>query len=197
MNNSRTEPRLSAVIGGRHNTPHEEPQNARTTISPPPAYSSRSRASAIAYPSRLDGELDFDDDDSWALSTSDMQQLEADAINKTPKIPAKRNFSALNESGLATPQTDSRMRSGQSTSNAETSKRRATEADVLDLVSPASTPTPLRFRDAVESSNDDALFGEIRQALSKNGLILGTDVLKAIKEVCTRQAMRTQGLVKG
>jgi hypothetical protein len=55
----------------------------------------------------------------------------------------------------------------------------------------------MRFRDALTGSGDDALYTEMKEALDANRLNLNASAAAAIKEICTKSSLRTQGVIKG
>jgi hypothetical protein len=116
--------------------------------------------------------------------------------------PGKRKFSEIGDAGLATPQTGGHTQNTSGirtfTANYSTgSKRRATDIDFLDLVSPATTPTPSRFRSVEDGTPDDTLFTDIREALTRGNIALSDSVNESLKQVCGRTYLRTQGIMKG
>jgi hypothetical protein len=175
----------------------------------PPQYSTQDPSGSSARRGHLGGaqsdHYDDDDDDNWTLNGSEMQRLENDAVNQyqqrtglqAPRTPSKRSHFDMNGTGLPTPQTDTRQRSGYTNGAGASSKRRATDAEFLNLVSPATTPSPIRFRDALTGTGDDALFDEIQQAVSGHGGSLNPDVISAVTDICNRSTLRTQGVIKG
>jgi hypothetical protein len=115
-----------------------------------------------------------------------------------PRTPIKRSYSSMNEAGLPTPQTENRVQQLNGNSDVASGKRRATNAEFLNLVSPATTPSPLRFRDAGGAGTaDDPLFSDITQALASYGVELKPETANAVQNVCDRSTLRTQGVIKG
>ncbi|TID16935.1 hypothetical protein E6O75_ATG09701 [Venturia nashicola] len=117
--------------------------------------------------------------------------------------PGKRKYSDI---GLETPQTmrqpqlglhDSGYGGGDA-SERQASKRRAINSDFLNQISPQSSPTPSRFRNAKDSPVvEHTLFKDLSAALTTHGVRLSDRANHSIEQVCTRYERKTQGLVKG
>lgn len=117
--------------------------------------------------------------------------------------PGKRKYSDI---GLETPQTmrqpqlglhDSGYGGGE-TSEQQASKRRAMDSDFLNQISPQSSPTPSRFRNAEDTAVvEHTLFKAISDALTTHGVRLSDRANHSVQTVCTRYERKTQGLVKG
>jgi hypothetical protein len=145
-----------------------------------------------------------DDDEDWTLDSSDIKRL-VDGANQAkpayapeePRTPVKRSHADFEATGLVTPQTDSRLQPGYTNGEGASSKRRATDAEFLNLVSPATTPTPMRFRDALTGGGENVLFTEIAQALRTHGFNLPPNASSAVKDICNRSDLRMQGVIKG
>lgn len=115
----------------------------------------------------------------------------------------KRKYSDI---GMETPQTmrqpqlglhDSGYGGGE-TSERQASKRRAMDSDFLNQISPQSSPTPSRFRNAEDTAViEHTLFKAISDALTTHGVRLSDRANHSISQVCTRYERKTQGLVKG
>jgi hypothetical protein len=139
------------------------------------------------------------------LDGADIRRLEVDALVKyqqnllAPELrtPVKRGFFAVNETGLPSPQTESRQQPLTGKSDVASGKRRMTDADFLNLVSPATTPSPLRFRDAGTGTAGDCLFMDIKQTLATHGVNLDPETSNAVRDVCDLSTLRTQGISKG
>ena len=205
LNNSRTEPRSTAqALENRHDAVNEQPRiPGLPTMGQrsPPQYSTQDPVSRRRGVNGNQSDSFDDDADDWTIDGAEIRRLETDAANQfrpqngipAPRTPIKRSHSDMNGTGLPTPQTDTRTRSGE----ASTSKRRATDAEFLNLVSPATTPTPMRFRDALTGGSDDALFSEVQQALITHGVTLHLEAAAAVRDICNRSSLRLQGVIKG
>ena len=209
LNNSRTEPRSTArATDNRHDAIHEQPQIPGLPVMgriSPPQYSTQDPSGPSRRTAGNQSDSYDDEGDDWTIDGSEIRRLEADAANQyrqsigiqAPRTPIKRSHSDMNGTGLPTPQTDTRMRPGFNNGEGSVSKRRATDAEFLNLVSPATTPSPMRFRDALTGGNDDALFSEVQQSLTGHGVALHPDAAAAVKEICNRSSLRMQGVIKG
>ncbi|KIW07985.1 uncharacterized protein PV09_01884 [Verruconis gallopava] len=207
LNNSRTEPRAPLTVGasGRDREQHHS-ENAKA-----PEESGSQRESVIKLradsPSSSHHEESGDehtkDSDSSLVSEAGLRSLEENAIRSLqqpqlplePKTPAKRSHIEMH--GLPTPDTIGRQHHSLGYPVSSPSKRRATDVELLNLVSPTTTPTPVRFRDAVGGSGDDTLFAEIEQVLSSHRVKLNADTSKAVKAICHKHTLRMQGVIKG
>jgi hypothetical protein len=205
-----TEPRSTAnAATSKHDIFHEQPPSSTHTIPVLPAYLSQfgsGPSSQVHH--RQDNNNDEYDDDTEGWSVVDARRLEADAMAEyqqslppqAPRTPIKRSHSAMNENaahGLPTPQTGSRLQPAYGDAGGTSSKRRAAEADFLNFVSPATTPSPLQHRDASDATADDPLFVEIKQILSTHGVHLDPETTKEINVVCSRSTLRHKGVTSG
>ncbi|QDS68105.1 hypothetical protein FKW77_010145 [Venturia effusa] len=222
LNQSRTEPRAQEDI-----RPPPRPEQPSVTPTPSydfRAPSLREASHASTVPSNHtnapdDGEETEDDfEEAMIKAEHDTQQI----VPTTEKIgthqPApvtpranraepmvttgKRKFSDI---GLETPQKmrqpqlglhDSGYGGGEA-SDRQASKRRAMGSDFLDQISPQSSPTPSRFRNAEDTAVEHTLFKSISEALSTHGVRLSDRANHSVQQVCIRYERKTQGLVKG
>ena len=193
LNNSRTEPGAAKIHGAQ---------------SPPPPYSIHGNSNHEKRPvlKALDKPaVESDDELAFGISSGDEIALSqvADAILcETPKkavkthsftTPGKRKFSDMAVGGLPTPNTN---RSPLFASRGAGSISRITD-DFLDVVSPHTTPTPSRVKNAlpsVESSDD--IFSNITGALAASNVALNDNAETAVERVCNRYALKNRGLVQ-
>jgi len=114
---------------------------------------------------------------------------ETAARNPEPVTPGKRKFGEMNgASGLATPKTG-----GQAFATA--ARPGPLSAAFLDMVSPATTPTPARFANAAGSL--DGLYEEVAGALRAQNVFVGEEARAAVRDVCAVFARRALGVEKG
>jgi hypothetical protein len=101
--------------------------------------------------------------------------------------PVKRKFSTMISQGLATPVTGSRA--------VDTDKD--SMRSFLDLVSPDSTPTPLRFRDAMPQSDfSDSLLTDLLNMFQEEHTLLTESSKTRFKDFCVEHSRRTSGLLQ-
>jgi hypothetical protein len=77
------------------------------------------------------------------------------------------------------------------------SKRRAVDYEFLDQISPQSSPTPARYRNAESTVVENTLFKDICDALTPHGVRLNERANHSVQQVCTRYQQKTQGLLNG
>ncbi|KAL9613872.1 MAG: hypothetical protein Q9167_001609 [Letrouitia subvulpina] len=65
------------------------------------------------------------------------------------------------------------------------------------LLSPAQTPTPKRYKDAVLAGQDSELATEIIRILQFHGVPLAPEIKSELKSMCDRHSLATQGIIKG
>ncbi|KAI4175214.1 MAG: hypothetical protein LQ343_001750 [Gyalolechia ehrenbergii] len=65
------------------------------------------------------------------------------------------------------------------------------------LSSPVDTPTPGRFKDALQASQDSELTSEILKVLQDSKVLVNSDVKAALKAVCDKHSLSTRGIMKG
>lgn len=72
-------------------------------------------------------------------------------------------------------------------------------ASAAGLMSPADTPTPIRFKDTNRggSADDPELVKEVVDALRDEGVILESTAMEALKSVLNKHAIKAQGIAKG
>lgn len=221
LNQSRTEPRPQGDI---RSPPRPEQLSVTPTPSydfRAPSLREPTHASEVPsnYTNALDGEETKDDfKEAMIKAEHDTQQiaqtteglrvrLTAPVTPRTNRAeplitPGKRKYSDI---GMETPQImrqpqlglyDSGYGGGEA-SERQASKRRAVDSDLLNQISPQSSPTPSRFRNAEDTAVEHTLFKAISDALTTHGVHLSDRANHSIQQVCTRYERKTQGLVKG
>lgn len=128
---------------------------------------------------------------------NDGEQVVADVEAITSRIPepvtpGKRKFSEMNGAGgLPTPKTGGNIFT--------TPTRTASiSADFLDMVSPATTPTPARFKDAAGAAGHlNGLYNDVMGVLNAKKVHLAPEALSEVREVCSRFSRRAYGVEKG
>jgi hypothetical protein len=207
INNTRTESRPIANV--TENGYHVE-GGLSDGLQPPP-YSSPSAHhqpfSATAPPKRTVDE--FEEDMEWPLTAEGEYKAEREAIDATtPRkaiktelftTPTKQRASGYVDHGLPTPDTGgSLLRRNIFAPTEETlGRQRKADSDFLDLVSPATMPTPTKFRDAEGAGLADKLFKDIVHALSENNDCLNTEAAAAVRKVCRQQDRKLEGAIQG
>jgi hypothetical protein len=163
LNNSRTEPRSTAqAVESKHDLWGEPLKLASSPESTPPAYTSTTMQSDSGsknadHQKRIAG-FDVDGSDlDWPMTDEEANRAEREAIlavtpRKSVRIeafttPGGQGPSAYFGKGLPTPDTGGLGGNLFITANEFLSRKRKADNDFLDLVSPASTPTPIRFKD--------------------------------------------------
>jgi hypothetical protein len=206
MNNARTEPRPNINdVDNRYNT-----ESGPADHSLPPPYSSPlGHQELTATVSRKRNANEFDDTDDWPLNAEEEHRAEAEAIEATtPRkaikteqftTPGTHRVLEYGKIGLPTPKTDGHTshRNLFGTTDDALTRERQADSEFLDLVSPASTPTPVRFRDAEGGRPDGELYKDIALALERNNFHLNDEIASTIKQVCARHDLKGQGIAKG
>jgi len=198
LNNSRSEPSTRPDTSNTSNAPRSDGRTRGS--SPPPPYSSPadarpSKAARFAAP-------DEDDDDEafpWPLSGEEERQFDKaaqHAISPPPtsrgapiSTPGKRKYSDIDDYtgiGLPTPVTERRFDRLQS----DSTPRRA-----LFTSTPASTPTPSRFRDAEQDTGD--LVASVMDLLQEKHTFLEKETRESLTSILKRHSLQTKGIVKG
>jgi len=121
--------------------------------------------------------------------------LKTDALS----TPGKRRFAEMNEDAEAgakawpTPSTTGR---GDvfTTPSTVPNTRGLFLSNSTTLLSPAETPTPIRFKDIPTLGQETDLASEI---LSSLPTAIPNETQQAIKTICSRNAMHTSGIMKG
>lgn len=222
LNQSRTEPRPQGDIRSppRPEQPSVTPTPSYDFRAPSLREPSHASTVPINYRNALDDGEETEDDFEEAMikAEHDTQQIAqtTEGLGSqltapvTPRVnrvepmitPGNRNYSDI---GLETPQTmrqpqlglhDSGYGGGEA-SERQASKRRAVDSDLLNQISPQSSPTPSRFRNAEGPVVGHTLFKAISDALTTHGVRLSDRANHSIQQVCTRYERKTQGLVRG
>ncbi|KAL8939181.1 MAG: hypothetical protein Q9216_003505 [Gyalolechia sp. 2 TL-2023] len=63
--------------------------------------------------------------------------------------------------------------------------------------SSVDTPTPRRFRDALQASQDSELTSEVLKVLHDSHVFVNSDVKAALKAICDKHSLSTLGIIKG
>jgi hypothetical protein len=101
--------------------------------------------------------------------------------------PVKRKHSTMISGGFPTPVTASRA------ADAPKNEMRS----FLDLVSPDSTPTPLRFKDAsAQGDSSDSLLTELLKVIHEEKISLTASSRARLKDICAQQARKISGLTQ-
>jgi hypothetical protein len=134
------------------------------------------------------------DDDAYEIGSDDERAFESLAHDTPSKsdndtsftTPKKRKFSTMvAERGLPTPETGSR-----------TGESRSSELNsFLDLISPDSTPTPLKFRDAVaEGEAHETLAADVIQILQDDGVGINEKSKVKLRDMLNQYSRKMVGL---
>jgi hypothetical protein len=208
MNNARTEPRSNANImdSGRN----AEPAYAGSCQPPPYSSPLDHQAMTVATTSRKRSPNEFDEDDDWPLNADEEYRAEAEAIKvTTPRkslkteqftTPGRHNALEYGNSSLPTPETGGSStlhRSLFGAGNDYATRKHNADSDFLNLVSPATTPTPVRFRDVNDGGPDGELYKDITLALEKKNAHLSDEATSTVRQVCARYDLKAQGIAKG
>ena len=182
LNNSRSEPITPSkdkamTVSPRITAPYT-PSKAPTSTQ-----STSSQGEVFDWPNSDDDKLlKVADRASMAPPETPRKAIEADVLAS----PSKRQHGEL-ETGLATPGSDD-VFSTPSTS------LRGKHLFSAGLISPVETPSPNRVN-AVSVGGDSELATEVLAALCS--IPLDSDTRDAVKAVCNKHALRTQGIAKG
>jgi hypothetical protein len=206
MNNSRTELRTPA--NALDNNHHSE--GGLSDCSQPTLHASspnqHQALPVIASRNTLD---DIQNGGEWPLTLEEEHRVEAEAVEATTprksikteqfNTPGKSGNIQYNNNGMPTPETGGtslrRNLFGNPTESL-THKRKA-DNEFLDLVSPASTPTPTRFRDVEGRMSDAGLFKDIALALQSSNVYLDDEATRVVKQVCSRYDRKAEGISQG
>jgi hypothetical protein len=133
-----------------------------------------------------DDAYDIGSDDERAFESLAQDTLSRSDNNTSFTTPKKRKLSAMvAERGLPTPETGSR-----------TGESRSSELNsFLDLISPGSTPTPLKFRDAVaEGEVHETLAADVIQMLQDDGVGINEKSKVKLKDMLNQYSRKMAGL---
>jgi hypothetical protein len=204
MNNSRTEVRSStSTLDNEHHS-----EGGISNSSQPPPYpislSHHQPPSAISSLKRTADDFDDSEEDERRV---DAQAVEATTPRKsfktelfdTPGMTGKSGNLQYNSNGLPTPETGgiSLGRNLFGNPNESLAQKRKADNEFLDLVSPASTPTPARFKDVQGRVSDVGLFKDIALALQSTNVHLDDEATSVVKQVCSRYDRKAEGISQG
>ncbi|KAF2436524.1 hypothetical protein EJ08DRAFT_691686 [Tothia fuscella] len=221
LNNSRTEPRSTPnVLQNAHDFRGKTIKSEVRHESPPPSYSppfstphsDNDRTNQQRIPMADSETEDEDGNFEWPLTAEQDQQAEIEAVaastpRKSAKIdafttPGKQMHSRVDTTGLLTPSTGLASDRTHKTNifgviDDTSSKKRKADSAFLDLISPASTPTPARFKDVEGLGGSEDLSMDVIKAMKEQNIKLDDDTISAIRQACGRHARRAQGLAQG
>lgn len=194
--NDEAKPReAAAVTNNSRSEPATPSKDKATTVSPGITASyTPSKAPTTTQSTSTQGEV-FDwpnSDDDELLKIADRASM---APPETPRkanetdllaSPNKRRHDEM-EIGLATPGSDDVF-------STPSTALRGKNLFSAGLISPAETPTPHRVND-VSVGGESELATEVLAAL--DSIALDRDTRDAVKAVCNKHALRTQGIAKG
>lgn len=206
----------------RTNATGFEDRSPTQSPGPPPAYSSQSESSSRTLTGTASGTkrtlgdtgFDFDGDEDepfpWALTGQEEAELVqvADGVSHAPETPRK----AVKTDAYATPATTTEKRRlpwldySNETAAIETPTKStglptpATKTPGMRktlVAAPDTTPTPVRFRDALAESTTSELTDDVFSTLKTASITLTCDAAARLKGVLTKHDLRTQGIAKG
>ncbi|KAL8723992.1 MAG: hypothetical protein Q9166_008195 [cf. Caloplaca sp. 2 TL-2023] len=224
LSNSRTEPqtptKVSSVPGPNVlRTPYTDTSKRYRSPEVPTPYTP-TKSSVAPQPSRdtQDTSTTFGTSDEefydWPASDDeDVLKVVEDASSarnmpppETPRkalkidplsTPEKRRFLDMtNESEVTWPTlevAENDVFSTPSTSLMTTGLFRRGQA----MPSPAQTPTPSRFKDALTAGQDSELTVEVLRVLQDNKVPLNSDIRAELKGICDKHSLSTRGITKG
>jgi hypothetical protein len=202
-------------VAGRPETPITQTRRARTPDSRPtlpprvgggplvlpddtPSKSSKSFLTTSRGGDTTSFELTSDDE--RALLQADKNVTSAGPVNRRVKFetPSKRKHGETVASGsLPTPETHGKRQ--MTSANRGGSVTRIREADslneLLDLVSPQTTPTPGRFKDALGEDGD--LWATLNVILTDENVAVGERARQRLEEACAMHARKNKGILQG
>ncbi|KAI4208879.1 MAG: hypothetical protein LQ351_008133 [Letrouitia transgressa] len=112
--------------------------------------------------------------------------------------PGKRRFSEVDRPGQETTPLAGPDDADDVFTTPATGPRSAASFGIAPgLLSPAQTPTPKRYKDAVLAGQDSELATEIVRILQSHGVPLASEIKGELKSVCDRHSLATQGIIKG
>jgi len=127
-------------------------------------------------------------DDELAFEQVQQPETPSKPKNAAPfTTPSKRKYSTMFSDGLPTPVTG---RTGASVHDSRKELR-----GLLDLVSPDSTPTPVRTRDAlIQSPPSEDLYTDLLKLLEDEGERIKVSSKARMKALCDEYAWKATGL---
>ncbi|KAI4158276.1 MAG: hypothetical protein LQ342_007611 [Letrouitia transgressa] len=112
--------------------------------------------------------------------------------------PGKRRFSEVDRPGQETTPLAGPDGADDVFTTPATGPRGTARFDTVPgLLSPAQTPTPKRYKDAVLTGQDSELATEIIGMFQSHGVPLAPEVKSELKSICDRHSLATQGIIKG
>lgn len=196
LNNSKSEidtRKTRVEAGGGRTSPAPPPSSAQSPVG------KRQRSDAPNAQSVRNVDADATESELDYNMTSDEERLMAEVDMSSPskiepRTPGKRKFTEMNGAGsLPTPKTAGNLFT--TPSKAGLSKE---SIDFLNIVSPATTPTPARFKDAIGTpSSLDSLYNDVMAALDSKNVYVGGEARATVREVCSLYSRRAKGSEKG
>lgn len=111
--------------------------------------------------------------------------------------PVKRRFSQLDEGDAAAWSTPSEPGRDVFVTPNTSVKRDDPLTFGQALSSPVDTPTPKRFKDALQTSQVSDLTLEVLKVLQDSDVFIGLDVRAALTAICDKHSLSTRGIMKG
>ena len=219
LSNCRSEPEYTAQTptkspGIRHRSKSPRDRSRTATPDPvPPQIASRASCSNAQTSWSVTAD-EGKDSFEWPSSDEDALFKAADrAVTvtmlppETPRkvvrtdifsSPGKRRYEEMETAAAAwpTPATDDIF---QTPATGMRGKDLFSTASAAGLLSPAETPTPIRFRDAGAggSADDPELVRDVIDKLRQNSVHMGPTAMKAVKSVLNTHVLKAQGIAKG
>ncbi|GAB7356729.1 hypothetical protein MBLNU459_g7635t1 [Dothideomycetes sp. NU459] len=226
QNRAKDPPPLTTTAGtSRANAIHLDNRSPTQSPGPSPSYtagtdSSHTLTSISSGQKRTVGDTDFGSDDNenesdpfpWALTGQEEAEMTrvVDRISHAPETPRKV---AKTEAYTTPATTTAKRRLPWLDYSDETPTQIQTPSKHVGLLTPASktpasrgkdamapdtTPTPLRFKDALtESSTSSELIDEVFATFKAASAMPTSDLAVRLKSVLTKHDLRTQGVAKG
>lgn len=178
-----------------------------TPSKPPSAFSASSSTLAPTQSTAADEPYDWPlSDDEELFKVADKLSGNAMPPPETPRkaiktdllsTPGKRKRDELeNESAAAWPVPTSGGNDDVFTTPSTNPRANTLFPPSAGLPSPAETPSPRRFKDALAGNSQDSdLANEILQALQTTSI--APDTREAVKSICNKHALFTHGVIKG
>ncbi|KAL8647519.1 MAG: hypothetical protein Q9210_005509 [Variospora velana] len=186
-----------------------EPNTPYTPSKPPTAPQKSNDTQETSTTPAMSDEEFYDwpaSDDEDALRVADQASLmDGMPPPETPRkaartnnltTPGKRTFSQM-EHGAASPWPTSSDTDGEVFVTPSTGLNRNSLLPDQALSSPSDTPTPRRFEDMLQASQDSQLASEVLNILREAKVAINPDVKAELKSVCDRHALSTRGILKG
>lgn len=208
VNNEKGRSEIDARKTDDETSDERRPKSVKRRASPPPKKSAHGNGDSGKRqpshdPNLTSGSEDATVSDQNFNMASDEERMMAEVeaitpLKPDPVTPPKRKFTEMNGAGgLPTPKTGGK-------SFTTPSKDGPVNASFLDIVSPATTPTPSRFRDALDagpsalSSPDlNGLYTDLLYSCQAKNIHIGEEARATLKEVCSLYSRRAHGVEKG